>query len=370
MTGVSYEGVKARLDDLRAAAGSREREITWLDEPANTVGLARNEQQRVEVFLAGPELTCRSPLVAAAIETRVWQRSEDGTSVKASRLVLPSEKHFDAVAAFVCTHLLDCGFADDRQAAFTLAEPVIELALEANRLSNQALLGLLGELLCLRAMVSVVPDRAFELMRAWDGHARATRDFQLGGVGLEVKTTTGLESQHHLAGVRQAEVGHPNSDTAETAYYLMSLGLERVPEGEANEDDVTLPGLVDELLAVLEELLGDTEAGVSARRELLEKVQNYGSHAGVAYEHEAMRDRVIYQQSWRERFARCYDMSDAAIALPRSADLVGFVDLDIDSLAFSVTLRPKVRGDLNPRIGLNPALTHVLHLAWGYGAPS
>ena len=126
MTGVSYEGVKARLDDLRAAPGSSEREITWLDEPANTVGLARNEQQRVEVFLAGPELTCRSPLVAAAIETRLWQRSEDGTSVKASRLVLPSEKHFDAVAAFVCTHLLDCGFADDRQAAFTLAEPVME----------------------------------------------------------------------------------------------------------------------------------------------------------------------------------------------------------------------------------------------------
>ena len=202
----------------------------------------------------------------------------------------------------------------------------------------------MGELITLRALMAAAPDLAAELVQGWDGHARATRDFQLAGVGLEVKTTTGLESTHHLAGLRQVEVGHPNGDVEEAAYFLLSIGIERVPADEGRDDDLTLPGLVDDLLAQLDELFGDTEVGASARGSLLDKVQADGTDAGVAYNHSAMRDRVIYQQPWRERFARCYDMSDRAIRLPRSDDLVDFTDLDLDSVSFSVTLPPKVRG--------------------------
>ena len=91
-------------------------------------------------------------------------------------------------------------------------------------------------------------DRA-TVLGSWAGSAPSARDFQLGSVGVEVKTTQGASSVHHIEGVHQVELGHSNQGVAETALFLLSLGIGWV----ASEDEGhSLPELVDSILTSFE----------------------------------------------------------------------------------------------------------------------
>lgn len=101
----------------------------------------------------------------------------------------------------------------------------LELALEtweqllrqAQILSIEEQLGLIGELWTLRRLASTQGSAAID---AWVGPARENHDFRTGNAELEVKTTSQIKRLHIIHGLRQLEPGQSNQ------LYLLSLHIQ------------------------------------------------------------------------------------------------------------------------------------------------
>lgn len=359
-----YEALRRAVQEIPPADSASRRSVRWL-EPRVGLGVARDVQGRVEIFIAGPALECTSPIVAANLSHNEWERTDDQRFI-ANRLVLQAQPHFDAVAAFLCTHLLDSGLADDKVGAFRSSEPVIEMVFERSRMLGDTLVGLLGELLVLRAMIAAEPTHASEIVDGWFGHVRSSRDIQLSGVGVEVKTTQGLASTHPVSGIHQVEAGHGVDRAQESHLFLASIGIEPVPAGEEGDTTWTLPSLLESLTDLIRNHAGPAADSIADR--LIVHVRDYGAGTGQPYDHREMKDRIAFGTAWRTTFARFYDMNDDKIELPRSGDLQKFSMLDSDSVHFTIRLPQKVDGDLNPVGGLAAGAAHVVSTVWPRGA--
>lgn len=357
----TYESLLEVLTALDPAPTDAQRQVHWAG-TAQVVGLARDPQGHIEIFIAGPQLRCTSPVVAANMAFGEWDRGHAGRFY-ANQLRLPAPPHFDAVAAFLCTHLLDKGADSDPQAGLTRSEPVIEMAFERSRLQGEALLGLCGELLVLRAVLDRRPDRTPEILAGWHGYRRSARDLQLGPVGLEVKTTRGSTSRHPVQGVHQVEVGHGHAGHPETVLYLVSIGAEPAEDDAATA--WTLPGLVDSVLERVQSDLGPDQDADALTARFLDQVRSYGSGFGEGYDHRQMRHRVGFATRLRTTFVRAYDMADDAIAVLRRPDLAQHTMLDPDSVTFTVDLPMVVHGEVNPISGLTAATEEIARRAWG-----
>jgi len=176
----TYEEVLTDIAALPSGVAGNNRDIRWLTQ-ANVIGVARDPLGRLEVFLAGPQLTPRTATLRSAIEFHAWHRAH-GQPLTATRLLLPAFGHFDHVAAFICTELLREGAERDIERAFAVTEPIIELAIKRLQLSEAALLGLAGELLLLDAVSrKAVDHKLHRLFR--HGRAGAAPHATLPGIG-------------------------------------------------------------------------------------------------------------------------------------------------------------------------------------------
>ena len=333
---VTYEWLRERVSGVARADESAARELLWVDAD-HRLALARDSASRVEVFVTGPPLVAATKTVGDALEHDTW-RTSHGDELPATRVVFPMGEHLDHVAALLCVELLDNGLHQDAQGAFERAEPLVALALSRDQVTDQALLGLVGELAFLDHMLAaVLPNAVNEVLASWAGSSPSARDFQFGSVGVEVKTTQTGTSTHHVQGVHQIELGHSNSAGPETDLFLLSLDLSWVDQGD---DGQTLPRLVESVLRRV------PEPGV--RADLVARIRQYGGDSAVGYDHERDHGRPRYQRRFFFRFERLYDMSDDRLMLLTSPRLAGLHHVDPSSVAFRVILPPQVRGDLNP----------------------
>ncbi len=361
--GDSYEALlDALTTEISPSRTESQRSVHWAG-TNQVVGLARDPQGHIEIFIAGPQLRCTSAVVAANMAFGRWERAGAEQFV-ANQLRLAAPPHFAAIAAFLCTHLLDNDADQDPQAGFTRSEPVIEMAFERSRLQGEAILGLCGELLVLRGLLDRRPDRTSEVLQGWRGYQRSARDFHLGPVGLEIKTCRGSNSRHPVQGVRQVEVGHGSAGVPETSLYLVSVGTEPADD-EATETAWTLPGLVDSVLRRIESAQGAGQEVSALKERFLEEVRSYGSGFGEGYDHRVMKQHVAFASRMRTTFVRAYDMADEAIAVLRRPDLAPFTVVDSDSVNFTVDLPSVVHGDVNPLSGLTVATEEIARRAWG-----
>jgi hypothetical protein len=360
----SYEVLLALVDSLRKASSAQERHISWCTS-GKTVGFARNHSGHIELFLQGGTLTARLQRVRAALEYERWYRS-DGEELLANRILLPAAGHFEQIAAFLATELIRNGADEDLSTAFERSEPLIELAIEDLYLADSSLLGLCGELVVLLALVRAAPEaRLAEVFGSWKGFRETSRDFQLGAVGLEVKTTSLLTSSHRFTGVRQLEPGHGVDGVEERHYILASIGLEW--SDSRDETVSTLPEVLDDLGSSARAALGPSASEVIDA--LRVHVSDYGSSPSAGYLHGAT-DAARFHRPFRVAFARGYDMADSAIALLTSTDLQARPFIDEASLALRITFPPQVRGDLNPVVGLSAMASRIIDLAWLGGGAS
>jgi hypothetical protein len=286
----------------------------------------------------------------------------DGSRIAANRLVLPAETHYDALGAFIVTHLIDNGATDDLVKGFGRAEPVISVILESWVAQEDAMIGLSGELLVLREMLRQAPDKMQSLMSCWQGHQHTARDFQLGEVGVEVKTTRRDQSRHHINGVRQVELGHRRDGGLETHLYLVSVGVALIGPGESAEHAWSLPALIDDVLAAISTADLKLEVAAQLSESFLERVRQYGE--GGWYDHVSESARAMRDQVFRTTFLRTYDMTDEAILVPRSADVVGFTMVLASTVRFEVELPKHVQGDVNPVAGVVRGISQLLDAAW------
>ena len=316
----TFERLRERLDLVEAPSVAGNRETLWVVD--RLLGVARSHLGGVEVFLVGARLHPRTATVRRHLEHGEWGTSS-GDVIEASRLVFPNEQHFVALGALICVEMLRAGASASRplQSVFEEVEPLIELALRRGALTEESVLGLVGELLALEQMLLAVADRAElapSVLDMWRGHHRGERDLTIGAMAIEVKTTRHDSSSHRLAGFSQVEPAE-----GEDGLFLLSLGLAPTAAG----DGQTLPDVVDRLLAALGPWTrGGPLSPVQER--LLRDVAAYGQGDSAGYDHLTMAEWTAYQTTFRTTFTpRLYDLTDPDVRLLRRADVADkFVD--------------------------------------------
>jgi hypothetical protein len=352
----SYEKQLAIVQELQSPSTEADRHIRWCVNE-RVIGLARTPKGLIEIFMEGPQLEAHMRRVREAMEYQRWFRV-GGDELMANRILLPSAGHFEQVAAFLCTELLRNGAITDLPGAFARTEPLIELAIEDLMISDETFLGLCGEMLILNALLQAAPEELVgDVIGSWKGHRETARDFQLGRVGVEVKTTTHSTSSHLFRGVHQLELGHGVDGAEEMSFLLASLGLEWAnPEDPANT--TSLPELAEGVIVRITEALGPSAAAFID--EFVTHVAAYGSPTALGYDHYTMAESARFRRRFRIRFARSYDMADESIRLLTTDDMQARPFIDAESLRMRVNLPDQVSGDVNPIVGLANAARQIL----------
>ena len=106
----SNESLRDSLRSVPAAGHAGERDVAWL--AGDALGASRNERGQLEIFMRGPRLDCFHPNVRSRVDHDAWLQT-NGTRLEANRLVLPAEGHYNALAAFLLTHLVENGAKED-----------------------------------------------------------------------------------------------------------------------------------------------------------------------------------------------------------------------------------------------------------------
>ena len=353
---LTYEELLDKISSLPRSSSDRFRDILWITDTLS-VGVAKDTEGRVELFLTSDELRPTLSLVADALEHRVWHRVT-GEGLSAYRLQFESAHHFDQVVAFLGAELLRTGATEDVPAAFRETEPLIELALQRSRLSSEFVLGLTGELLVLDALLRNAPADAIQYAAdSWQGWGKSARDFIWGptATGIEVKTTTRSTSTHSVQGVHQVEVGSSdeNCPVAENRLFLVSVGLTLAAPGP---NSVSVSGLVDRIASFLMVYVNTDSAN-----KFLMRVREYGSDLGRGYDHATMAEDAPYLVTYAVRFFRAYNMGDPGVHVLRSDDIAWREHVDVQSVRFSIRLPDVVTG-ANPVLGANQIAQAVLNL--------
>lgn len=349
----NYEEILEQINAVPAGVTGNDRSITWVTD-AQVVGLARNNRGHLELFLAGDQLKPRTSTVKSAIHYHSWHRDTQ-PPLSANRILLPALGHFDQVGAFIAAELLREKADANLERAFAVTEPLIELAIKRLEISENAILGLVGELLLLDALCRRADDvHVGPLVQAWDGWRRSARDFTWQGTGVEIKTTTRSTSSHTIHGVHQIEPVPATDDApGEARLLLVSVGLR---QADPNVPALSIPSLVD---SIIERLTASGAGGLVD--EFLRRVAMYGSESGIGYEHSTMANEAPFSTSFTVTFIRGYDMADPAVEVLRHDDVVAHQHVDVQSLTFRVEL-PATISLNNPIAGARRVAEAILGL--------
>jgi hypothetical protein len=349
----SYEVVLNQINVVPAGTIGDDRAITWLTD-AKVVGIARNSRGHLELFLAGDELRPRTGTVKTAMRYHSWHR-DALPPLNANRICLPALGHFDQVGAFIAAELLREKADSNLERAFAVTEPLIELAIKRMEISENAILGLVGELLLLDALCRRAADpQVGPIVQAWDGWRRSARDFTWQGTGVEIKTTTRTTSSHAIHGVHQIEPTPASDDaTGETRLLLVSIGL---CQSDLNAPALSIPSLVE---SILDRLNGTGASGLV--EDFLTRVSVYGTESGIGYEHATMVNEAPFTTTFGVTFIRGYDMADPAVEVLRRDDLVTHQHVDAQSVIFRVEL-PATISLNNPIVGARRVAEAILSL--------
>lgn len=349
----SYEEVLNQIKAVPAGITGDDRTIIWLTD-AQVVGLARNSRGHLELFLAGDQLKPRTGTVKSAIHYHTWHRDTQ-PPLSANRIRLPALGYFDQVGAFIAAELLREQADANLERAFAVTEPLIELAIKRLEISENAILGLIGELVLLDALCRRADDlHVGPVVQAWDGWRRSARDLTWEGTGVEIKTTTRTTSSHAVHGVHQIEPAAATDDgPGESRLLLVSIGLRQT---DPNVPASSIPSLVESITARL------TASGASGLvDEFLKRVAMYGSESGIGYEHATMANEAPFTTPFSVTFVRGYDMADPAVEVLRRDDVVAHQHVDAESLTFRVELPATISLD-NPIAGVRRVAEAILGL--------
>lgn len=350
---ISYEEVLDKINAVPTGITGEDRTITWLTD-AQVVGFARNSRGHLELFLAGNQLKPRTRAVKSAIHYHTWHRDTQ-SSLSANRILLPALGHFNQIGAFIAAELLREKADANLERAFAVTEPLIDLAIKRLEISENAILGLVGELLLLDALCRRVDNvHVGPLVQAWDGWHRSARDLTWQGTGVEIKTTTHTTSSHTIHGVHQIEPVPATDDTpGEARLLLVSIGLR---QADPNAPALSIPSLVD---SIIERLTSSGADGLVD--EFVRRVAMYGSESGIGYEHATMVNEAPFTTPFTVTFIRGYDMADPAIEVLRRDDVVAHQHVDAQSLTFRVELPATISLD-NPVAGARRVAEAILGL--------
>jgi hypothetical protein len=336
----SFEELRASIEQLPSSPEADARHVFWV--VPFSLGVAADARGGREVFLIGSALRTRSMVVARHLQHGSW-RNSDGDEFEASRLVLPPAPHFLALSALIASEMLRFGLAGGCtiQEAFSAVEPLVELSLKRAQLSEEAVRGLLGELIVLDQMlVSVAdhPEYRSAVLDMWRGHQHAARDFRVGKAAVEVKTTCLRSSIHHINSLSQVEPQSTENDV-ESELFLLSVGLAPSEAGS-----LSVPSLVERIYGRLA-TEGFEPSPLQIR--FLHDVRHYGSADGTGYNHPTMSGVPAYSARYSTTFEpRFFDACDPDFRVIRRSMLTSTF-VSAEDISFKVVL-PDALNEHNP----------------------
>ncbi|NSX16070.1 PD-(D/E)XK motif protein [Cupriavidus taiwanensis] len=354
---ITFEALRDTLVQLDPPQLAGERSTYWV--VPRKLGLAKTADAALEIFIVGPKLYPRTPTVSRHLEFARWEISESGEQLDANRVVLPSAPHFVAIAALIAVELDRAGIDDGRpiQEVLDDVEPIIELSLRRGALSEEHLIGLVGELLCLEAMLDAIADRPelrMSILDMWEGPQVGHRDFVIGISAIEVKTTRQESSSHKISGLHQVERA-VSTHHSEENLFLLSIGL-----AASEHEGQTLPEIVQRV----SDRLADSGAkeGTSLtplQHRFLDDVARYGAGASRGYDHRTMSAWNIYGSKYRATFTpRLYDLLDEEVRIIRRLDLTG-THVSPDDIQYRLELPPLINGG-NPASSWRHAVVGIV----------
>ncbi len=308
----AYEKLRNQLEAMSLPQRMDDRRTLWFVD--RLIGIAVTAVGSIELLLVGDRLRPASKVVQRHLQHGRWTIEEAGIQIEANKIALPAQPHFVSLAALIAVELHRYGFVDPQSLpdAFDQIEPLIELALRRTALTEEHVVGLMGELICLEAMLDASPALEFHssILDMWRGHLGG-RDFVIGDVGIEVKTTELSVSSHKFSGLHQVEAGAVG-DAQERSVYLLSVGL-----SSGGGDGQSLSELVER---ILRRLAQRSPIGVEVRtplqRRFLAEVASYGQGNSLGYDHDTMAQDAVYGTRLKSVFTpRLYDLSDSSVRL-------------------------------------------------------
>ena len=342
----TFEDLLLVAESLPVPQVDSDRDVHWCD-ATKILGMARQSSGGIELFLRGEELRSSSPLVRRFLKFDEWART-NGDVFRANRIVFPSEEHYTAAAAFLAEEFFRNNVVNSLVSAFAQTEPLVEMMLRRIALSEEEILGLLGELRFLEVLISIADEvgRAI-VIDAWRGHERSARDFVFNTCFVEVKSTRGSRSVHRVNSVMQADPRRSETGEFLERLFLLSFGFTPVLTHENSESGISLAIQVETILGILNQE-GDAMRVNPIQSLFLQKLANYGGVANGGYIHDEMKNWLIYQSRWHYSFLRIYDMCDDAIQVLRRSDIQMRSHVLLETVSFDVSLPDTVTGDINP----------------------
>lgn len=351
----AYERLREQLEHVSRPERREDRRTLWVVD--RLLGLAVTTNGTVEILLVGEQLHPASEVVRRHMRYARWSIEEASIQIEANRIALPAQPHFLSLAALIAVELTRCGLRGpgDLAEAFRLVEPLIELALRRTILAKEHIIGLMGELLCLEVMLDAIdtPELMSSVLDMWRGHTGA-RDFVLGDVGIEVKTTQSMQSSHRFSGLHQVEPGS-GGNARERKVYLLSIGL--VP---AADEGQSLSELVER---VLRRLRGSEQGSFTSRTPIqtrfLSEVASYGRADSLGYDHETMATEHVYNVRLRSTFTpRLYNLSDPSVRMLRR-EFLESTHVSTEDLQFRLELQDLITPS-NPASNWAQSITHMV----------
>lgn len=344
----SFEEILSIVERLEIPDSDQERAIEWIRQ--NSLGVSRTPTGQYEVFLTGEKLRAHKPAVIRALEYDTWV-SDNGGTFGANRIVFPADEHFAAATSFIVEELIRRISDSDLQYGFNSTEPLIEGFLRGVGLSEDEVVGLLGELLFVeslllnRADVSIVGN----VLGSWGGYQRLARDFVFRGRGVEVKTTRSRDSIHHISNYSQVDPRRSletNSPVEEL--FLLSIGMEKVVS--SSNDSFSLVSMVDRILGLLSSCEADGNS--SALRDLfLQRLSRYGDRE-VGYVHGQTPVLSRYSQSWCTTFIRIYNLCDDSVRILGETGIRQAQHVIPESVNYLINFPEILIRDINPKTDL------------------
>lgn len=344
---LTFEKLLQIAETLSVPNTDDEREVRWCDSSC-ILGLSRQQGGGIELFLCGHELRAQLPLVRRHLKYDGWAR-KDGGVFQANRLVFPSNDYYVPATAFLAEELLRTNLIGALSQSFSETEPLIEMVLRKTALSEEVILGLLGELRFLEVLLTLARDvrEKAAILDGWRGHQRSARDFVYGNRSAEVKATRSKRSVHAISSIAQVDPRRTETGDSLEELHLISVGFQPCDPAQ-KEAGISL---VDQVETVLQKLaVPGLEQRGELQQQFLSKVSMYGGEAGHGYEHDEMRDWSAYQQRWEHSFLRIYNMTDPAIRVLRRDDVQCREHVVLDSVTFQISLPDSVTGDINPQL--------------------
>ena len=347
----SYEEIFAAFGGLSLPGEQDQVEVDWVVPERLAIG--RDASARYVLVLAGDRVFATSDIVRRSLVHGDWQSSSD--TIKGTLLRVPQGEQFHIASTTIAIELLRRGIETrPTPDVFSEVEAFIELVIRRVLLPPDAIIGLLGELIVLDYAIDawgkLAPEERPDVCSIWRGYSRQSRDFAFHRLAMEVKTTTGPSSRHHIGGLDQVEPRVLDGGLTEELF-LVSVGI---AEASAGSSRFSIAGLTSRIVEKLTEH--------DAVR-FLDQLEQYGPEDCVGYCHDSMADWGPYLQRYRLTFEpRVYNMADPLLRLIKRADLQDTCVLP-EGISYQVHLPDVVPGShgRNPRTDLPQALLQLFN---------